>query len=75
MHSLLNRLEALERRSPGHLVLTVTIDGETKEVSVTEYETLPEPRPRVEHVSGGNLAEFDRMLDAMLGPTADICNL
>ncbi|MCD8154526.1 MAG: hypothetical protein LUF78_07575 [Clostridiales bacterium] len=75
MRSLLARLEALEKRSPTHLEILVRFPDDSRRIfSISEYEQRAPGVVFERIVGGGDLQEFDRLLDAMLGQTADISN-
>lgn len=84
MKSILARLEALETRRPGTLILEVTLDdGSIKEVNFSEFMAMrKEPCyedgiyypgvPQFRIVKGANLNELDKVIDTVIGECADI---
>ena len=83
MKSILARLEALEAKAPGTLILEVTVDGSTKEVNFSEFMAMKkEPYykggiyypgvPPFRIVGGNNLNELDEVIMATVGKHADI---
>ena len=79
MKSILARLEALEAKRPGTLILEVTLDdGSTKEVNFSEFMAMKkEPYykegiyypgvPPFRIVGGNNLNELDEVIVAAVG--------
>lgn len=79
MKSILARLEALEAKAPGTLILEVTLDdGSVKEVNFSEFMAMKkEPFfkdgiyypgvPSFRIVGGNNLNEFDEVIVAAVG--------
>lgn len=86
MKSILARLEALEAKRPGTLILEVTLDdGSTKEVNFSQFMAMKkEPCfkdgiyypgvPKFRIVGGNNLNELDKVIDTAIGECADIIN-
>lgn len=86
MKSILARLEALEAKAPGTLILEVTLDdGSVKEVNFSEFMDMrkePYCREGIYHsglpqfriVKGANLNELDKVIDMEIGECADIIN-
>ena len=86
MKSILARLEALEVKAPGTLILEVTLDdGSVKEVNFSEFMAMKkEPCckdsiyypgvPQFRIVKGANLNELDKVIDAAIGECVDIIN-
>ena len=84
MKSILARLEALEAKAPGTLILEITLDnGSVKEINFSEFMAMrKEPYyedgiyypgvPRFRIVKGANLNELDKVLDVSIGECADI---
>lgn len=84
MKSILARLEALEAKRPGTLILEVTLDdGSTKEVDFSEFMAMrKEPYckdgiydpgvPQFRIVRGNNLNELDKVLIETVGECADL---
>ena len=82
--SILARLEALEAKAPGTLILEITLDdGSTKEVNFSEFMAMrKEPCyedgiyypgvPQFRIVKGANLNELDKVIDTVIGECADI---
>ena len=79
MKSIVARLEALEAKRPGTLILEVTLDdGSTKEVNFSEFMAMKkEPYykdgvyypgvPPFRIVGGNNLNELDEVIVAAVG--------
>lgn len=78
MKSILSRLEALEAKAPGTLILEVTVDGSTKEVNFSEFMAMKkEPYykdgiyypgvPPFRIVGGNNMNELDEVIVAAVG--------
>ena len=79
MKSILARLEALEAKAPGTLILEITLDdGSTKEVNFSEFMAMKkEPCykdgiyypgvPKFRIVGGNNLSELDELIVAAVG--------
>ena len=84
MKSILARLEALEAKAPGTLILEITLDdGRTKEVDFSEFMAMKkEPCykdgiyypgvPQFRIVGGNNLNELDKVLVETVGECADL---
>lgn len=84
MKSILARLEALEAKAPGTLILEITLDdGSTKEVNFSEIMAMKkEPCyedgmyypgvPPFRIVSGNNLNELDKVIETTVGKCVDI---
>lgn len=84
MKSILARLEALEAKAPGTLILEIILgDGSTKEVNFSEFMAMrKEPYyedgiyypgvPQFRIVSGNNLNELDKVLVETVGECADL---
>ncbi len=79
MKSILARLEALEAKAPGTLILEITLDdGSAKEVNFSEFMAMKkEPCfkdgiyypgvPEFRIVGGNNLNELDELIVAAVG--------
>lgn len=79
MKSILARLEALEAKAPGTLILEITLDdGSTKEINFSEFMAMKkEPCwkdgiyypgvPEFRIVGGNNLSELDELIVAAVG--------
>lgn len=84
MKSILARLEALEAKAPGTLILEIILDdGSTKEVNFSEFMAMrKEPYyedgiyypgvPQFRIVRGNNLNELDKVLIETVGECADL---
>lgn len=71
--SMLSRLEALEKQMPSSLSVFYTEDGIQRRLTLQEFIALPtDQRDNLDlssfHITGGNLREFDQLLDALIQP-------
>ena len=62
MGNIRQRLEALERATPGHLVIEAVIDGQTQRMTATELAKSGRDFSQFRIISGSDLRDLDLLL-------------